>query len=233
MGMEAIIDDCDPNEAAVINLSLGGVGSSSTVDDLFAIAKQVCHATIVVAAGNSATDACEYYPAGSIHVITVAASDVYDNFASFTNYGECVELAAPGVKILSSIDSNSYASYSGTSMASPHVAGIASLYAGLYYAQIKAPLNDTSINAADMKYGDFVQLIITGTATSGVLKSPPSQTKNQLLYVHQAYLEQSLSPSYNFSHPPNFSTGHKYDLPNNSWFVTVSAFALLIFVTYM
>lgn len=234
MGMEAIIDDCDPDKAIVINLSLGGPGSSSTVDDLFAIAKQVCHATVVVSAGNNAADACGFYPAGSQHVVSTGASDVYDGFATFSNKGVCVDIVAPGVRILSSVDSSSYASYSGTSMASPHVAGIASLYAGLYNAQISVPTNDTSITSASASnYGDVVYLILKGTGTTGALKFVPPETSNLLLYIDQAFLEQSLSPGYNFSFPPNLSSANTYDLPTGSTFVAFVAYVLLLMVTYM
>lgn len=113
---------------AVANMSLGG-GVSSTLDSAVnnLISKGV---VVVVAAGNSTADACNSSPARVANAITVAASDVNDTFASFSNYGKCVDLIAPGVNITSDgIKSNSATAVkSGTSMASPHVAGVIARY---------------------------------------------------------------------------------------------------------
>ncbi|KAI1333188.1 serine protease [Xylariaceae sp. FL0255] len=83
--------------------------------------------TVVVAAGNNNVDACTFSPASAPDAITVAAIDDEDNRASFSNFGRCVALFAPGCNIVSSwnLNSESYEVLSGTSMASPHVAGVA------------------------------------------------------------------------------------------------------------
>ena len=121
---------------AVANMSLGG-GASTAVDDATnrMIASGV---TTAVAAGNGnrggkAQDACGYSPARTPAAITVGATDNTDTKASFSNYGACVDFFAPGVSIKSDWHNTSYgADYtrtiSGTSMASPHVAGVAALY---------------------------------------------------------------------------------------------------------
>ena len=109
---------------AVANMSLGGSASSS-IDT--AINNLVDDGVVtVVAAGNDGRDACKFSPARAPKAITVAASDSTDRLASFSNYGKCVDVIAPGVAITSSVNSSSTASatWNGTSMASPHVAGV-------------------------------------------------------------------------------------------------------------
>ena len=112
-------------ERAVASASLGG-GFNQAVND----AVNACVAAGVVfvaAAGNSNQDAATFSPASAFGAIAVGATDSSDNRASFSNYGTTVNIFAPGVSIRSSVSSgdSSYSSYSGTSMACPHVAGIA------------------------------------------------------------------------------------------------------------
>ena len=111
---------------AVINMSIGG-GISSSVNTAVANATSK-GVNVVVAAGNSGSDACQISPASAPSAITVAASDSGDNQAGFSNNGPCVDVYAPGVGITSSTMGGGYASWSGTSMASPHVAGVVALY---------------------------------------------------------------------------------------------------------
>jgi subtilisin family serine protease len=111
---------------AVVSMSLGG-GASAAMDD--AVRSLVAAGiTTVVAAGNANADACLYSPAREPSAITVAASTVANAKASFSNFGRCVDLFAPGENILSSVNAvDAYAAWSGTSMATPHVTGVVAL----------------------------------------------------------------------------------------------------------
>jgi subtilisin family serine protease len=127
-GIDWVTADHQSGERAVANMSLGG-GASSAVDQAVrnSIADGVFYA---VAAGNSKQDACRYSPARTAEAVTVGATTSSDALASYSNVGSCVDLNAPGSSITSSWNGSNSATntISGTSMASPHVAGAAALY---------------------------------------------------------------------------------------------------------
>ncbi len=136
-GIIAGIDWVTANRAprSVANMSLGG-GASQALDDAVA-ASIKSGVTFVVAAGNGdrrgmAQNACNYSPARARGAITIGATDQTDTKSSWSNYGSCVDFFAPGVSILSAVYSKTSTtasdSWSGTSMASPHVAGVVALY---------------------------------------------------------------------------------------------------------
>lgn len=122
-GIEWVVDQGNIN---VINMSLGG-GHSLTIQRAVEDAYEA-GVLLVASAGNSGPRPNTVnYPAAYPEVIAVSATDENDSFPSFSSRGSEVELSAPGVSILSTLPSNRYGKYSGTSMASPHVAGVAAL----------------------------------------------------------------------------------------------------------
>ncbi|RIH83751.1 S8 family peptidase [Calidithermus roseus] len=151
---------------AVANMSLGG-GASTALDNAVSNAINA-GVTFAIAAGNSNANACNYSPARVGSAITVGSSTSSDARSSFSNYGSCLDLFAPGSSITSAWYTSDIATntISGTSMATPHVAGVAALY-----LQANPSANPSTVASA-----------IVGGATSGRLSSIGSGSPNLLLY---------------------------------------------------
>jgi subtilisin family serine protease len=152
---------------AVANMSLGG-SADKALDD--AVKRSIAAGvTYAIAAGNDNTKACNESPARAPAAITVGATDSADKRASFSNYGTCVDIFAPGVRITSaSYSSNSgTAIMSGTSMASPHVAGAAALVLGAWPTLTPAKVRD----------------YLVAQATPAVVTDPGTGSPNLLLYT--------------------------------------------------
>lgn len=150
---------------AVVNMSLGGGASTSldsAVENLFNNGY-----VMVVAAGNSNTDACSSSPARVSKAITVAATDNTDTRASYSNYGSCVDIFAPGSQINSSwIGSNTATKVlNGTSMATPHVAGVVT----------------EMLQSTPTATPQTISTNLLNQASTNVVKSP-SGSPNRLLY---------------------------------------------------
>jgi subtilisin len=151
------IDWAVNNGMQVISMSLGG-GDSQALHDAcdYAYSKGI---VLVAAAGNDYGGSI-IYPAGYDSVIAVTATDSSDGIASFSNVGSAAELAAPGVSILSTYKDSGYATLSGTSMATPHVAGTAALLFAMgisdpaeVRAQLDNTVNDLGVEGRDYYYG--------------------------------------------------------------------------------
>lgn len=152
---------------AVANMSLGG-GASSTLDN--AVTNSInSGVTYAVAAGNDNADACNYSPARAAAAVTVGSTTSSDARSSFSNWGTCLDIFAPGSSITSAWNTSDTATntISGTSMASPHAAGAAALVLSANTSWTPTQVRDYLVN----------------NATTGKVTSPGTGSPNRLLYV--------------------------------------------------
>jgi subtilisin family serine protease len=151
----------------VINLSLGA--SPSNTFDAAVTAAHNAGFVVVASAGNFAGEACNQSPARAHKVITVASTDINDKKSYYSNYGQCIDLFAPGANIQSAWfnSAKSTNEISGTSMSAPHVAGVAALY-----LQMKPTATPDQINYA-----------LLNSATASVVGTIGKDTPNRLLNI--------------------------------------------------
>jgi subtilisin family serine protease len=173
-GVDWVTANHQAGQPAVANMSLGG-GASTALDN--AVARSIADGvTYAVAAGNGNTagipqDACKSSPARVPAALTVGATDSRDAAASWSNYGSCLDLFAPGVSITSDWYTSATATntISGTSMATPHVTGVAALY-----LQANPTASTTTVSTA-----------IKAATTKGVVRTSSryKSANNNLLFT--------------------------------------------------
>ncbi|SJM85820.1 related to Cerevisin [Zygosaccharomyces bailii] len=164
-------------KGSTANMSLGG-GKSPTLD-LAVNAAVKAGLNFAVAAGNEDQDACNTSPASAEGPITVGASTLSDDRAYFSNWGSCVDVFAPGLNILSTYigSETATATLSGTSMASPHVAGLLA-----YFLSLQPGKDSEFFNAEQSIAPDQLKKKLLAFSSKDVLTDIPSKTPNLLIY---------------------------------------------------
>lgn len=204
--------------AKVINLSLGG-GHSSLLDEMidYAIKKGV---TVVVAAGNESSDTSTACPAHMTNAIVVGAVDSSNRKAYFSNTGKSLDVVAPGVNIVSSVPGGGYASYDGTSMATPHVAAVAAMIKlvspGKTPAQVEALIKkntqDLGSSGWDSSYGYGIPKL-----------NPPSQPEKVVLDRTSASLKVGGTLTLKASVQPDYASQSVTWSSSNTRIATVNS----------
>ncbi|KAK7734734.1 proteinase B [Cytospora paraplurivora] len=162
-------------KGSVANMSLGGSKVRLLDDAVNAAVDAGIH--FAVAAGNDNADACNYSPAAAQNAVTVGASAIDDSRAYFSNYGKCTDIFAPGLSIQSTWIGSKTAvnTISGTSMASPHIAGLLAYYLSLQ------PAADSEYSVASITPKELKSQLIS-IATLDALSDIPSDTPNALAW---------------------------------------------------
>ena len=198
----------NPNPARVLNLSLGGTGPCDTASQNAINSALAAGTVVVVAAGNSNSDASGFTPANCSGVITVAATGRQGQRASYSNYGATVEISAPGGSdgqaILSTLNNGTtspnpsgydYVYYMGTSMATPHVTGIASLMLSLAPSLTPAQVLATIQSTARAFPTGTVRDCTTALCGSGIVDAAAALRSLVSAAASTTSLSSSLNPS--------------------------------------
>ncbi|MFD8979407.1 S8 family peptidase [Streptomyces sp. NPDC059564] len=153
-------------QPAVLNASLGGDRSAAVNAAATAVSDR--GVLPVIAAGNENRDACQVSPASALRVETVGATDRFDQEASFSNFGECLDIYAPGQDITSAKLGGGSTNMSGTSMAAPHVAGVAALYKAEHPNALPAEVHN----------------FLSDKSTKDMVENLSDNSPNQLLFTN-------------------------------------------------
>jgi len=158
----------DKKKRAIINMSLGGDTKARALDDAISRAYKDNIPVFVAAGNNNGENPCGWSPAGASNAYTVGSTDIYDRISEFSNLGKCVKIFAPGTNIVSAEHGTKGSKIdAGTSMAAPHVAGVAALYMG----------GDKNLKTSKKIYEK-----LTSTATKNVVKGDLKGSANLLVF---------------------------------------------------
>jgi subtilisin family serine protease len=213
-GLDWISANHPSGTAGVANMSLGG-GANSILDN--AVTRLInSGVTVVVAAGNSAVDACNSSPARVPSAITVAASTSSDGLASYSNFGRCVDIIAPGSSITSAWYTGASAAntISGTSMASPHVAGAAALILESGNAT-PSTVNSTLIANSTVGRITLSAAAVTASTPNRLLYTAPTYS---VTFLNNDETASSSSQTVTAGQPLTLSTVTRTNFTLNGWY---------------
>jgi len=216
---------------AVASMSLGGSGTIQAMKDAVDAAVSA-GVTVVVAAGNENTDACTKSPAYIPSAVTVGSTDSTDSRSSFSNYGTCVDMWAPGSSVTSAAHTSDTgtATFSGTSMACPHVSGAAALILGADNSKNPAKVISDLLNEAavgeisGLKGGDtnaFLYVGAGGAPTPVPTPAPPPGTWT----VSGTGCTMTGNCIQSNNHPANYGNNEDCTITAQAATITVDAFS--------